>query len=134
MHSTSSRRGARRTRLPSNGTTPAGRPAARPVSDRRPIPYSASVSPQRGSVARRILCWTTQPGRDAQSCPRRWPSRCSPRAGEEVGAQLSDVDGLVVVHPMGRLRQSLDALQIWHVVVFRLGELLPQILVAFPPN
>ena len=41
--------------------------------------------------------------------------------GEKVGEQLCDALGRVVMHPVRRAEQALDAVQVGHVIVVRLG-------------
>src|SRR5262245_3897164 len=54
--------------------------------------------------------------------------------GEEVDEQLVHALGLVVVHPVGRVRQALDPLEVGHVLLVRLGELGPEVPVALAPD
>src|SRR6185436_20986865 len=83
----------------------------------------------------------------ALNAPR---SRCAPvadtplpcalprrrRAGrsEEVDEQLVDVLGLVVVDPVRRVGQPLDAVEVGDVLVMRLGEVWAEVAILFAPD
>ena len=54
--------------------------------------------------------------------------------GEEVDQQLVDAFGLVVVDPVRCVGQTLDALEVGHVVVVRLGERGAEVAVALAPD
>ena len=62
-----------------------------------------------------------EPGAGSRRPPKSrsvlgWQSR-----GEELGEQLVHALVLVVMHPVRRVRQALDAGQVGHVFVVRLG-------------
>jgi hypothetical protein len=48
-------------------------------------------------------------------------SPCRLGGGEKVGEQLCDALGRVVMHPVRRAEQALDAVQVGHIVVVGLG-------------
>src|ERR1700710_2524467 len=87
-----------------------------------------------------------KPARYALSCgmPRRgfaaavtWRTSAPPvsRSGrEEIDEQLVDALGLVVVDPVRGVGQALDAVEVGHVVVVRLGERGTEVAVAFAPD
>jgi hypothetical protein len=54
--------------------------------------------------------------------------------GEEVDEQLVDAFSLVVMHPMRRVGQALDAIQVGHVSAVGLGELWAKVAIALPPD
>src|SRR6185437_9780951 len=56
------------------------------------------------------------------------------RRGEELGEQLRDALGFVVVHPVRGVRQPLDAVQVGDVVAIRLGEFWAEVVIALSPD
>jgi len=54
--------------------------------------------------------------------------------GEEVDEQLVDAFGLVVMHPMRRLGQAFDTVQVGHVVVVGFGEFWAEVAITLPPD
>src|SRR5919204_5820894 len=64
----------------------------------------------------------------ADQCLRLGPS------AEEVDQQLVDPLGLVVMHPVRRVGQALDALEIGHVVAVGLREVGAEVGIALPPD
>jgi hypothetical protein len=54
--------------------------------------------------------------------------------GEEVDEQLVDAFSLVVVDPVRRVGQALDAVEVGHVVVVGLGEFWAEVAIALPPD
>src|SRR5690349_9433423 len=56
------------------------------------------------------------------------------RRGEEVDEQFVDACGLVVMHPVRRVRQALHAVEVGHVVAVRLREIRAEVGVALAPD
>ena len=54
--------------------------------------------------------------------------------GEEVDEQFVDALGLVVMDPVRRVGQALDAVEVGHVLVVGLGELGAEVAIALPPD
>ena len=52
--------------------------------------------------------------------------------GEEVGEELCDALGLVVVDPMRGVGQALDAVEVGHIVAVGLGEFGAEVAIALP--
>jgi hypothetical protein len=81
-----------------------------------------------------------RPGYPGPSGPVEWlPHRPSAvlgwqGGGEEVDEQLVDTFSLVVMHPMRRLGQALDAVEVGHVSAVGLGELWAEVAIALPPD
>src|SRR6476646_9167568 len=83
-------------------------------------------------------------------CGPRASGRCCPRVGrlgdrrsvvlavagggEEVDEQLVDALGLVVVDPVRRAGQALDAVEVGDVLSVGLGELGAEVAIALPPD
>src|SRR5215467_12075781 len=53
---------------------------------------------------------------------------------EKVCEQLRDALRLVVVHPMRRVGQALDMVQVWNVIAIGLGQLGAEVAVVLPPD
>src|SRR5437764_3722701 len=56
------------------------------------------------------------------------------RGSEIVDQQLRDARRLVVMHPMRRVGQALDAIQVGYVVAVGLGQVFAEEPVALPPD
>src|ERR671934_2886701 len=56
------------------------------------------------------------------------------RRGEEVDQQLVDALSLVVMHPVRRVGQALDAVEVGHVVAVGLGEVGAEVGVTLTPD
>ncbi len=54
--------------------------------------------------------------------------------GKEIDEQLVNALMLVVMHPMRRVGQALDAVEVGYVIVLGLGELGPEVVIALPPD
>jgi hypothetical protein len=54
--------------------------------------------------------------------------------GEEVDEQLCDALGLVVVDPVRRVGQALDAVEVGDVLVVGLGEIRAEVAILLAPD
>jgi len=54
--------------------------------------------------------------------------------GEEVDEQSIDAFGLIMMNPVGRVRQELDAVEVGHVFAVGLREFGAEVGVALPPD
>src|SRR3954452_14350360 len=70
--------------------------------------------------------------RHATACASR--RRCRARGSEEVDEQLVDVLGLVVLDPMRRVGQALDAVEVGDVLVVRLGQIRAEVAILLAPD
>src|SRR5713101_9182635 len=78
-------------------------------------------------------------GTSATAAPFEIPRRRSAvlgwqGGGEKVDEQLVDALSLVVMDPMRRVGQPLDAVQVGHVIVVGLGEFGAEVVIALPPD
>src|SRR5262249_19176590 len=55
-------------------------------------------------------------------------------ATEEVDEQPVGAFGLVVMHPVRRVGETLDAVEVGYVVVFRLGQVGAEVAIAIAPD
>ena len=54
--------------------------------------------------------------------------------GKEIDEQLVHALVLVVMPPMRRVGQALDAVEVGYVTVLGLGEFGPEVVIALPPD